>query len=541
MEIKKITPLTITQDNEQTTAAKAETPRMFKSEFPQDEGIQVEKTQQNQQEGQKTYQKTTKDDNGNDLILTYRTRDNALLYRETKFSFGYTLKEFIKPGTNIIEKSQEFNTDNRLIKEDIYNESAPFGIKISRDFDKTDGEITAESFYENGSEKPVRKKMYEPNKTIEMRLLDGEPEEITVYRKDGSIAEHTEPIQHNGEKHYLNTIYRQDGTIYSQGIFADSYASFVIENKKYTYDGTTVDSKEYLGNDNKIHNERYSMNGQARVKEIYNANGSRLLERTIFDKEGQIFIQTQYDSEGRITNYIKNDKSSSCSGFQEKLLNGEIDTSFKQGYAGTCYIASTIKGLLETEQGKKILDDAMDYDSTTQTSTIRLKGKNKNYTFNFTKNEIEKAMDRLGTGDPDFTAFLLGYEQYRIEERHSPVDGGLGTEVMYSLTGNEGESNILFGTLVNPITDDTLDYLQNKLQTTPTVITAGTPGENVDTEFSQEDKEKGLANSHSYTITQITSDSVHILEPVHDRKIVLSRKEFMEKFVSYNADDIGNN
>ena len=148
-------------------------------------------------------------------------------------------------------------------------------------------------------------------------------------------------------------------------------------------------------------------------------------------------------------------------------------------------------------------------------------------------------MGRLGTGKPNFTAFLLEYEQYRTEELGRTVDGGTALEVTQVLTGQECDSNIMFGSPMFAITDEILDALQTKMETGDMLINAGTPPRDVDTEFSENDNKMGLANSHAYCIKQITSDSVYLIEPTTDKEIKISRELFLEKFASYFAVDLG--
>lgn len=538
MKIEKINSSIYLKSTENPAENNELSMRMFNADFNKDEGLRVEKNENNQ-EYEKTYTKTTRDENGNEVILIYRSKDGALLQKETKYSYGYSFTEFIKPGTNIIQRAVEKNTDGNIIAEEVYYENSPFGLKEIKEFEPKTGKITQIASYENGSEKALSKTIYDNDYTTVMTLAYGEPEETTVYRKDGSIEQQIIPQIINGEKRYLSSIYREDGTLYSEGTYADAYATFPIEETEYSYDGTTVDSKEYTAENSKVYRERFDANGSLRVREIYDQTGRKLQDRLIYDKEGKKYIHTQYNSGGEIIHYDKNTQSVANTPFQEKLLNGKIDTSFKQGLAGTCYIASTIKSLLSTEKGKEILANSIKYDDKNDISTITFNGVQKEYSF--TKEEIEKAMGRLGTGDPDFTAFLLGYEKYRAEELHKAVDGGLGTEVIEALTGNQCETNIIFGMQTYSITNETLDKLQKDMETKEMVITAGTPPKEVRTEFSEKDYKLGFINSHAYAIKQITDDSIVLIEPGKDKEIKISRETFLKKFISYSAADLNQN
>ena len=534
MEIKKIDSSTIIKTN-QTQESQINSPQMFSAEFNKEEGLEVEK-QTPQQDSKETYTKISKDENGNETILTYRSRDNALIQREIKYSYGYTKTEFIKPGTNIVQSSTEKDSDGKITAQATYYENSPFGVKEIKEISPSTGETTMISYYENGSDTATSKTIYENGYTTVMTLLNGEPEETTVYRKDGSIEQKTTPQIIEGEKRYQSSTFREDGTLFSSGIYADSYAIFPIEQTEYSFDGKTIDAKEYTVNNNSVHRERYDAKGNLRVKEIYDRTGRSLEERIIYDQKGEEFIRTQYGANGEITRYEKNENSTANLPFKEKLLNGKIDTSFKQGLAGTCYIASTIKSLLETETGRQVLANSIKYDETSGTSTIMFHGVQKEYSF--TKEEIEKAMGRLGTGDPDFTAFLLGYEKYRTEELQRAIDGGLGSEVIEAFLGTQGETNVMFGSMTITITNETLDKLQKDMENSDILITAGTPPKDIRTEFSEKDNKMGLLNSHAYAIKQITNESVVLIEPRKDKEIKVSRETFLKKFVSYFAVDL---
>ena len=536
MEVKKINE-SLYLTNSKAPAQDTQTKKpMFSTDFNPDDGIQVEK-QETQQDTPKTYTKNTKDSYGNDVVLTYRSKDDALISREIKYDYGYTRTEYIKAGTNIIEKAEEKNTEGVIISRDFYYNESPFGKKQTEEINPDNGKTETILYYKNAEESPYAKTIYEDGFTTKMELLDGEPEVTTVYRKDGSIEQHIEPVvAQYGEKRYENTMYREDGTMYSQGIYADPYGIIPLEETDYFFDGKTVSAKRHIGSDGLMYHENYDENSVLRTTEIYNATSTSLKERTIYDKNGEKYIYTKYNSDGEITEYVKNENSIANQPFQEKLLNGKIDTSFKQGQAGTCYIASTVRSMLSTPKGREILNNTVKYNPQNNTSTISFKGVDKEYTFS--KEEIEHAMGRLGTGDPDFTAFLLGYEQYRTEEKKKNIDGGLGSEVIEVLTGLQADSNLIFDSLCENLDNTTLDALEYEMSTKQLVITAGTPPKSITTEFSEKDNKRGLANSHAYCIKQITPDSVYIIEPTADKEIKISREEFLEKFTSYFAVDL---
>ena len=368
-----------------------------------------------------------------------------------------------------------------------------------------------------------------------MNLSNGNIEAISIYRKDGSIKEKTAPVLTDNVKCYESTIYRKDGSIYSQGLYSDVYANFVIKEQKYAKDGKSIEYKKYKNEEGNIVLEKYNSKGEIKRKEIYDSQAKKMLERSVYDSEGNLFIYTKYDLDGKIIDYKKNVESSLNEKFNEKLLNGRIDTSFKQGYAGTCYLASTVKSFLKTKSGRNILRETLSFDEESKVEAVKFKWLNKEY--KFSQDEIEKAMGRLGNGDPDFTAFLLGYEKYRTEEKQKVVDGAPVYEVLNLFTGKENETNIIWG-MRTPITEDVLDHLQKKMETTDMAIIAATPYSSVDTEFSEKDIKQGFMNSHAYSVVAITDDSVELIEPNTDKKIVVSRNQFIEKIDTYAAADL---
>lgn len=508
--------------------------RMFGADFNHDDGLNVEITCSDDHKNE-TYTKEAKDENGNVVFTTFKSNDNSLISRKTVYSYGDSYIEYMRAGTNIVEKAETYNSEGNLITKELYYKNAPFGLKQTSDFDSLTGKLKSEKTYENGSEFPSFEKVYDSNGRVEMSLLNGNIDAISIYRKDGSIKEKTGPVLTDNVKCYESTIYRKDGSIYSQGVYSDVYANSVIKEQKYAKDGKSIEFIRYKNGEGNIVLEKYNSKGEIKRKEIYDAQAKKMLERSVYDSDGNLFIYTRYNLDGKIIDYQKNVESSLNEKFNEKLLNGKLDTSFKQGYAGTCYFVSTVKSFLKTESGRNILRETLSFDEENKVETVKFKWLNKEY--QFTQDEIEKAMGRLGTGDPDFTAFLLGYEKYRTEEKQKVVDGAPVYEVLNLFTGKENETNIIWG-MRTPITEDVLDHLQKKMETTDMAIIAATPYSSVDTEFSEKDIKQGFMNSHAYSVVAITDDSVELIEPNTDKKIVILRQQFLEKFDTYAAADL---
>ncbi len=364
----------------------------------------------------------------------------------------------------------------------------------------------------------------------ETKYYGDEPIEYTERREDGSLKQTTRQID-NGN--FEVTFYRKDGSVYSKGEYKDYYEIFLVEDRGYDENGNLIE-KSYNNDDSQIVEERYE-DGKLRVKDIYDARSrNRLIERTLYNRDGSVYLNSKYNSSGLIVENTKAEMKDKpgFDNFNPDNLDGDLDDGFKQGMSGTCYFVSTIQSLLNTKKGREILNKSISYDKENKISTIRFLGVGKEY--QFTEEEIKEAMGRLGSGDPDLVALTLGYEKYRTETFERIVDGGYSSEVMKALCGDEGKSNVIMGFAYVPINNKDLDTLQEKLQTGNYAVTVHTPNMNVETEFSEEDREMGLVNTHAYSLKSITDKTVTVINPTTQQEITMSREKFLSSFVTFN-------
>ena len=159
MKVEKINEsLYLTNVDSSAQASDVKKEAMFAAEFNSDDGIQLEKHSETQDNTPKTYTKKSKDADGNDVILTYRSKDDSLISREIKYSYGDTRTEFIKAGTSIVEKAEE-----KMLKatfEEFYSEKYEKEIKKiqkknkklekENEQHKKEKEKTILTMYENG-------------------------------------------------------------------------------------------------------------------------------------------------------------------------------------------------------------------------------------------------------------------------------------------------------------------------------------------------------------------------------------------------------
>lgn len=364
----------------------------------------------------------------------------------------------------------------------------------------------------------------------ETKYRGDDPIEYTERRRDGSLKQTTKQID-NGN--FEVTVYRKDGSVYSKGEYKDYYEIFLVEDRGYDEKGNLIE-KRYNDGASRIVEERYE-DGKLRVKDIYDARSrNRLIERTLYNRDGSFYLNSKYNSKGQIVENTKAEMKDKpeFDKFNANDLDGDLDDGFKQGMSGTCYFVSTIQSLLNTKKGREILNKSISYDKENKISTIRFLGVGKEY--QFTEEEIKEAMGRLGSGDPDFVALTLGYEKYRTETFERIVDGGYSSEVMKALCGEDGDSNIVMGFAYITMNNKDLDNLQEKMQTGNYAVTVHTPNMNVETEFSEEDREMGLVNTHAYSLKSVTDKTVTVINPTTQQEITMSREKFLSSFVTFN-------
>ncbi len=293
----------------------------------------------------------------------------------------------------------------------------------------------------------------------------------------------------------------------------------------YSTDGKII-QKTYNKYDKKTDKNKkiellYRDDGSLKQKGIYSDDG-HLEQRSVY-KNDKILLTVKYDEEGKVIDTIKNLPRGEID-FNEDLLNGEFDADFSQGVSGVCYLASGVKGLMQTEEGRELLKEALSYDESEGVGTVNFKGLDKSYSF--TKAEIKKGMTRLGTGDPDFTLLCLGYEKYR-EEQGKQVDLGHATDLLDALGARNSFVNYdtLFGKVYR-INNEMLNDFKTVMKSGHGFACAGTWPE-----LPKEATDKELHAGHDYYIKQINNDGTITVSDVLVKKdIVLKENEFKEYF-----------
>ncbi len=445
---------------------------------------------------------------------------DGLLSREEKASFFVKLYAKFNDGVRSLTGLFENIDEDAGI---VYEEYNIHGNGADIMFANEDGDIeTTRTYTTNGDLESIRNRSY----------VHGIYDCVSYYT-DGP---HKGRISRaNGYKYE----YYDNGNVKSE----INSSVFPAEETFYREDGTII-SKTYF-EDEKYISERYHTNGELGVREITsfgelkrgmtaeeaNLGMKGYLSERIIYKDNEIFLDVKYDTKGKVIDYIKNLPENELD-FDENLLNGVFDADFTQGSTGVCYLAAGVKSLIQTNAGRTLLNNALNYDKETGIGTVNFSGLGKNYAF--TKEEIKQAMSRLGTGDPDFTLLCLGYEKYR-EENNLRVDGGHAEELLIALRGAGAKTN--YDLDLNrryPIDDNMLADVNEAVNSGQGFAACGTypslPASGTD---------KGLLAGHDYYIKQMNSNVITVSDALAKKDIELSFEEFKQYFgiVEYDKVD----
>lgn len=508
---------------------------MFSCEFPENEGVLLEKElSENNVDDSKTYTKVVKDSVGRDIIEVYSTKNDSLISRERQ-ELDYRIKEIFKPGTTIIQQIEKKDENGVLVELTKFHDSYPYKPKLMFEYG-ADNSVKSERHYRNNENNSTEKTVYyEPDgKTVCLYDEKSKITNMTEYRKDNSLKCYTErdPFTYR----YNSTTYRVDGSVYETKEYENLSTGEIYSQNLYNRDGDVI-GKKYWDNSESCFIKEFFRDSKLFTREKLDRS-DKISERTLHNADGSKYFVVKYDEFGKVIDYqkFKNTDNPNHDKFAEKRLNGVLDAKITQGYTGICYFASTIKGLSLTTDGNSFLDEMYDYDYETETSKVEFKNVNKSY--KYTKDEIIQAMGRLGTGDPDFTAIALAWEDYVQEAEARAVDGGNMLSIANTLLGKNAQSNVRFGGYATKMTNDDLDRFAEKLKTKNVVITVGTPIESVDTELTKEEKEKGLSNDHMYAVCKITKNKVKLYDPKIGKNITLTRQEFLDNVLVYELLDL---
>lgn len=221
------------------------------------------------------------------------------------------------------------------------------------------------------------------------------------------------------------------------------------------------------------------------------------------------------------------------------IANGEIDTNFKQGRTGDCWLLAAIKGISLNPTGLQILNDSINVEPNGDV-IVTLKGVNK--TYRITKEELNGSTE-LSSGDLDIRALEIAVNRYfrecngrksNLKEQGSndvnpkaintpiidyDIEGDNMITAYEILLGDSG--NIQYGTISN----EQIDEFNNPNSIVTVSSNAGIENLQIP------DSDITLISSHAYTVTHSDSEYVYLINP-HDSstEIKVPRGTFIEFF-----------
>lgn len=210
------------------------------------------------------------------------------------------------------------------------------------------------------------------------------------------------------------------------------------------------------------------------------------------------------------------------------MPNGKIDKSFKQGQTGDCWLLAGVKSLSMTQNGKKLLDNAVKVDKNGN-ATVTLKGVGKKYTV--TARDL-KCSNELSTGDSDVRALEIAMDRYfreTVPDGSADIDGNTVGKAL-ALLGDPNKTQEFFGArnVANGIVSLADTGMKNRAAVT------GMTG-NVDPRDIKAVDENGkkvqVYNAHAYSVKQITPKGITLVNP-HDTShtLTMSLEDYIKHF-----------
>jgi len=241
--------------------------------------------------------------------------------------------------------------------------------------------------------------------------------------------------------------------------------------------------------------------------------------------------------------------------FDGDTKDGEIDGT-KQGQTGDCWLLSGINALSYTEEGRKLIKEALEYHD--GYTIVRLAG---GATYKITDSELRSAKGsiRYASGDDDVIILELALEKMfddvangdlkfdgpwdstlnkRTETSigNSSIIGGTSLDLIYLITGKTGDR-----CAASKDGEEILERFQ-KSNGKDFALCANTSFIDTQTVKDVNGKDVKIIGGHGYAVKSVTADTVTVTNPWNsNEEIVLSKEVFFQTFSLLEYCDLSDN
>ena len=300
----------------------------------------------------------------------------------------------------------------------------------------------------------------------------------------------------------------------------------------------TQDKKFYLGYNNSASNPVYCAVDN-------NSNGSYENIYWYDDKQDIIANATDIDSDGIFDEFKST--TDAIADYPAIDVDGKIEQSYQEG-SGDCWILGTLNSLSYTQDGKKIINDTLEYTETgailhthfgdypISTQEILVAQRTK------IKDEDGEFHLKYASGDDDILPFEIGIEKLRadilsgkinissdnfssysnkiVKDPKNLLSSGFSGELIYYLTGDRpfiSNSKIINSAVLNEIYKNPQNHTMLQV------------GFNDDIDINSIDGNKiHFVKNHAYALKNVNKDTVTLVNPYNsDLELEINKEDFL--------------